>query len=213
MANPNDEAAEATVTFITPAGKRGTRRVELPPLTRRTILVNESFTSASDVSVTVDCDRPIACERAMYFDYNGAWDDGHVSPGNTSPATKWMFAEGATYPGIHEYVLIVNPGDAAATVKAEYLLGPGEGVRGETYRVGPRSRATISVNTELAALGNLSQVALVLTADQPIVAERVMYFDMGRGSGGREPIQGGHVSMGVNAASARWFFAEMYTGR
>jgi hypothetical protein len=213
MANPNPEPAEATITFITPAGKRGTRKVELPALSRRTVLVNESFSSASDVSVVVDCDRAIACERVMYFDYNGGWDDGHVSPGNTKPALKWMFAEGSAYPGIHEYVLIVNPGDKAATVKAAYLLGPGEGTHSEEYTVGPGSRATVSVNSELAAFGNPSQVALELTSDQPVVVERVMYFDMGRGGGRREPIQGGHVSMGVNSASVRWFFAEMYTGR
>ncbi len=40
-----------------------------------------------------------------------------------------------------------------------------------------------------------------------------MYFDMGRGSGGGEPIQGGHVSLGVKSAAAEWCFAEMHTGR
>ncbi|MEW6554327.1 MAG: hypothetical protein AB1384_08590 [Actinomycetota bacterium] len=213
LANPAPEAAEATVTFVTPAGKRGSRRVVLPPRSRRSVLVNESFATASDVSVVVDSDRPIACERVMYFDYNGGWDDGHVSPGNTRPARKWMFAEGSVYPGIHEYVLLVNPGDEVATVRATYMLGPGEGTHAEVYTVGARSRATVSVNSELAAFGSPSQVALELTSDQPIACERVMYFDMGRGSRGREPIQGGHVSMGVSSASVRWFFAEMYTGR
>lgn len=213
LANPNAEAAVATITYVTPAGQQGTREVELPPSSRRTVLVNESFAAATDVSVLVDCDLPIACERAMYFDYNGAWDDGHVSPGNESPSLKWMFAEGAAYPGIHEYVLMVNPGDKAAMVRAAYLLGPGEGVHYATYDLAPRSRATVNVNTELSSRGSPSQVALKLSSDQPIVAERAMYFDMGRGGGGREPIRGGHVSLGAKSAAAEWFFAEMYTGR
>jgi hypothetical protein len=40
-----------------------------------------------------------------------------------------------------------------------------------------------------------------------------MYFDMGRGGGGRESIRGGHVSLGMKSAAAEWYFAEMYTGR
>jgi hypothetical protein len=213
MANPSGVPVEATITYFTPAGKRGSQKVELPPTSRRTLLVNRSFAAATDVSVEVDCDRPIACERIMYFKYNGGWDDGHVSPGNESPSLRWMFAEGTTYPGIHEYVLIVNPGDKTATVKAVYLLGSGEGVHNATYTLRPNSRITVSVNDELAARGNPPEAALELTSDQPIVAERAMYFDMGRGGGGREPIRGGHVSLGVNSAAPQWFFAEMYTGR
>lgn len=213
MANPGSEPATATVAYYTPAGKRGTRKVSIPPGTRRTVLVNEAFTTAADVSVVVESDRPIACERAMYFDYNGAWDDGHVSPGNVSPALQWNFAEGSVFPGIHEYVLIVNPGDNAATVKATYLLGPGEGTHTATYDVKPHQRVSIYVNAELAARGNPSQVALELSSDRPIVAERAMYFDMGRGGSGREPIRGGHVSLGLQQAAAEWYFAEAYTGR
>jgi len=213
LANPGSEAATATITYLTPAGKQGTRQVDVPPESRRTVLVNQAFAAATDVSVAIDSNRPIACERAMYFDYNGDWDDGHVSPGNVNPSLEWRFAEGSAFSGINEYVLIVNPGDKAATVRATYLLGPGEGVHNATYVIGPRSRATVYVNAELSARGSPSQVALELSSDQPIVAERAMYFDMGRGGGGREPIRGGHVSLGVQSAAAEWYFAEMYTGK
>ncbi len=213
LANPAAEAATATVTYITPAGKLGTLTVNIPPQTRRTVFVNESFAAATDVSVVVDSSSPIACERAMYFDYNGAWDDGHVSPGNVNPAREWRFAEGSTFPGINEYVLIVNPGEKEARIRATYLLGPGEGVHDATYTIGPGSRATVYVNAELSARGSPSQVALELSSDQPIVAERAMYFDMGRGDGGMEPIRGGHVSLGVQSAAVEWYFAEMYTGK
>ena len=67
-------------------------------------------------------------------------------------------------------------------------------------------------NAELSLHGNPSQVALELLSDQPIVAERAMYFNMDRGGGGREPIRGGHVSPGVRDASPEWYFAEAYTG-
>ncbi len=213
LANPASEPAAATLTYLTPAGKRGTRKVTIPPQARRTVLVNEAFATASDVSVVVEADRPIACERAMYFNYNGSWDDGHVSPGVNAPSQQWKFAEGSVFPGIHEYVLVVNPGDTTARVRAVYLMGPGEGTFAKSYIIAPRQRITINVNDELAAKGSPSQVALELSSDRPVVAERAMYFDMGRGGGGREPIRGGHVSLGVQQAAPEWYFAEAYTGR
>ncbi len=213
LANPGGRRAVATLTYYTPRGEAGRREVELPPSSRRTVLVNHDFAAASDVSVAVECDAEIACERAMYFDFRGACDDGHVSPGNRSAATRWMFAEGAAYKGIQEYVLIVNPGGSTAKVRATYLLGPGEGAHSRSYTIAPRSRLTIDVNRELSAFGAPSQVALDLVSDRPVVAERAMYFDMGRGAGGRERIRGGHVSLGVQSAAAEWYFAEMYTGR
>jgi hypothetical protein len=213
LANPGAESATATLSYITLAGKQGTRKVIIPPRSRRTVLVNEAFTSANDVSVVVESNHPIACERAMYFDYNGSWDDGHVSPGVNAPSLQWKFAEGSVFPGIHEYVLVVNPGDSTARVRATYLLGPGEGTHTATYEVLPRQRISIYVNNELSARGSPSQVALELSSDRPVVAERAMYFDMGRGGSGREPIRGGHVSLGVQQAASEWFFAEAYTGR
>jgi hypothetical protein len=213
LANPAAEPAAATLTYLTPAGERGTRKVAIPPRARRTVLVNEAFAAASDVSVVVEADRPIACERAMYFNYNGSWDDGHVSPGTNAASTQWSFAEGSVFPGIHEYVLVVNPGDATARVRATYIMGPGEGTFTRSYDLAPRQRKTINVNDELAVKGSPSQVALELTSDRPVVAERAMYFDMGRGGSGREPIRGGHVSLGVQQAASVWYFAEAYTGR
>lgn len=213
LANPGDGQAAVDVTCFTPLGGEVGRKLALPPGTRRTVRVNDLFASATDVSVSVRSDLPIACERAMYFRYNGAWDDGHVSPGVAAPSRRWLFAEGSAYEGIHQYVLVLNPNEEAATVEARYMLGPGEGTRSFAYRVGPRARMTIDVNAALAGEGNPSQVALDLTASLPVVAERAMYFDMGRGGEGGEPIRGGHVSPGVDSPAPAWFFSEAYTGR
>jgi hypothetical protein len=212
LANPDARPATAELTYYTPQGEYASREVYLPPQTRRTVYVNESFPSPQDVSVAVRADRPIACERSMYFNYGGAWDDGHVSFGNTAPSRRWRFAEGSAYPGINEYVLIMNPGSEPATVYAAYMLGPGEGTHRAVYHVGAGKRLTVNVNDELAVLGNPSQVALELLSDRDIVAERAMYFFMGRAQNGKEPIRGGHVSLGVQDASPEWYFSEAYTG-
>ena len=213
LANPGNDAVKATLSYYTPSGLRTTLQVNLPPQSRRSVLVNESFTAAEDVSVGIASDRPIAAERAMYFNYNGGYDDGHVSRGTVGAALRWNFAEGSVFPGIDEYLLVMNPGTRPATINATYLLGQGEGTHNATYEVGPGQRITVNVNGELAPKGQPAQVGLELVSDQPVVAERAMYFNMGRSSGGKEPIRGGHVSLGVQDASPEWYFAEAYTGK
>ncbi len=215
LANPGEEPARAEVYFYTPAGKKGPWRLEVPPEGRSTLMVNRCLGTgaATDVSALVRADKPIACERAMYFRFNGSWDDGHVSPGSPLPSKTWQFAEGSAYPGIQEYLLVMNPGKEEAVLRVTFILGPGEGTRSAVYHLGGERRLSLNVNAELSALGSPSQVAVLLASDRPVVAERAMYFDMGRGGGGREPIRGGHVSPGVVSGSPAWYFAEAYTGR
>jgi len=63
------------------------------------------------------------------------------------------------------------------------------------------------------SFSSATDISAYVESGRPIACERAMYFDMGRGSGGGEPIQGGHVSLGVKSAAAEWCFAEMHTGR
>jgi hypothetical protein len=149
----------------------------------------------------------------MYFVFNGLWDDGHVAPGTPTPSNTWYFAEGSAYPGIQEYLLVMNPGKDETLLKVTYLLGPGEGTREAVYRLKGEQRLSLNVNAELSSLGTPAQVAVIISSDRPVVAERAMYFDMGRGGDGREAIRGGHVSPGVNGGRPAWYFAEAYTGR
>jgi SpoIID/LytB domain protein len=101
-----------------------------------------------------------------------------------------------------EYLLIQNPGDTDAQCTVTYMF-PGGGVMEETCTVGARSRYTICVNDRVQN----SEVSIKLSSDQPVVAERAMYFDF-LGSGRK----GGHACMGVKEAGMSWYFAEGYTG-
>jgi hypothetical protein len=214
LVNPNDAPAETTLSYYTPAGKHSEEKYLLAPRSRHTVYVNHVLGGAtSDVSVGVDATQPIAVERSMYFNYNGWADDGHVSPGVSAPLTKWYFAEGSCYSGINEYVLLVNPEDSSTTVTATYLLGGGQSPFMRQYTLPPKSRFTINVNSDLSGLGSPAEVGLILESDQPVVAERAMYFNLGRADYELEPLRGGHVSLGASAPSSEWFFSEAYTGR
>lgn len=72
------------------------------------------------------------------------------------------------------------------------------------------SRQTVSVND---AAGPDREVSVMVVSDQPIVAERPMYFDYaGSGENPGEGWTGGSCVIGAPAAGMDWMFAEGYTG-
>lgn len=85
---------------------------------------------------------------------------------------QWYFAEGYTGANFTTYLTLANPNSVAANVQVSYLLGEG-GSLTKSYTVKPDARSTLNVNTEAGAGHNVS---MVVTSDQPIVAERPMYF-------------------------------------
>lgn len=181
LANPSDTAANVEVTYLRPDGA--------PPLvklhtvganTRSTIVVDDEMPelAATDVSASIRVlnDVGIIAERAMYRTSHGvAFNAGHDSAGVTAPARNWFFAEGATGGFFDLYLLLANPGATAANVTVRYLLPGGAAPQSVPYAVGPTSRETISVEGELPALADTA-VAMIVESDQPIVAERAMYW-------------------------------------
>lgn len=89
-------------------------------------------------------------------------------------AQQWYFAEGYTGGSFTEYLTLANPGarGTSAAVTVQYLLRSGSPIT-KTYYVSGQTRSTINVNN---AVGAEQSVSMVVTADQPIIAERPMYF-------------------------------------
>ncbi|MGQ9475461.1 MAG: hypothetical protein ACUVRX_08495, partial [Actinomycetota bacterium] len=112
--------------------------------------------------------------------------------------TDWYFAEGCTHAGFEEWLCLANPGSQAASVEVTYLFADGDALT-RTYTVPAWRRYTVNVNREV---GPGRDVALAVHSDQPLVAERPMYFNYGGAW------DGGHITMGANAPSTDWYFAE-----
>jgi len=129
---------------------------------------------------------------------------GHDVVGIATPSTQAYFAEGYTgYTpswSFHEQLAISNPG-AAQTLTVTYLLASG-GPIVKTYSLAAQSRFTINVNHEV---GPLQQVSAALSAPNPFVAEREMYFRYPTG------VDGGHNAMGAQSLGTVFYFAEGYT--
>ncbi|RJX22792.1 MAG: hypothetical protein C4575_00665 [Desulforudis sp.] len=202
--NPGDEMADVTVNYMLGPGQgqAAARNYAVPPHSRMTVNVNSDVGPDKDVSIQCTSTKPVVSERPMYFNYSGlgghSWKGGHTAQGVSVPGQEWYLAEGCTRAGFEEWLCIQNPGDKAANVSVDYMLGSGQVIR-KSYSVAAWQRFTISVNREI---GPDQDVSVKVTSDQNIVVERPMYF-MYQGVW-----DGGHNTMAVNSASTEWYFAE-----
>ncbi len=214
IANPSTSAALVLTRFQRADGTTIRDYRVVAPLSRATIDAEAiAGLEAAEFSTLVEADVQVVVDRTM------AWDQGgygsHAERGIlTRTATKWYFAEGATFGNFNLFYLIQNPSDVAAQVTVTYLLPAPAAPLVKTYVVNPRSRFNIWVDNEgltdpaYAALANAELSAIVeSTNGVPIIAERAMYLDQpGR------PLGAGHESAGVTAPATEWFLAEGATG-
>ena len=207
LQNPGDVDGTASVEFLLADGTPVTRSLTVPAQSRRTLWVNQEGGSlaAAEFAAVVRTSVPMVAERAMYRDAEGQmFAAGTDAIGVTSPSTRWLFAEGTTRGTFDTFVLVANPSEAPVTVTARFA-GAGDGGTPvsvtRTHVVAPRSRLTIWVDQEDAALA-AADVSATLDASAPIVAERAMWWR----AGGPEWVEG-HVEFGATDTAVRFAIA------
>lgn len=191
--NPNARAAAVNVRFMLPGGSTVDRSYAVAQNSRFTITVDDILPDA-EVSTFVSADVPIGVERSMYFSGRRA---GHDSIGVSQPSKTWYLAEGYTADTFDEYVLIQNPGEAAASVTATFMT-PGAGNEERKYTVGAHSRFTIHVDDIIPA----QSVSTKIQSSVPVVVERAQYLNN---------MTAGTCSIGACSPSSTWYLAEGYT--
>lgn len=203
IANPNNAVAPVKISFLKPDGSVVIQTPTLAARSRLTVKVDAiAGLAADDISTVVESTSglPLAVERTMFWD--GGKYGGHTDTAVQAPATRWYFAEGSQ--GFFDtYVLLANSNIVQATATVTFLLQGADPVQ-KTIPLGPTSRAGFCT-CQYAELANTS-FGMLVEADQPIMAERSMYF-------GSNPFwTAGHESAGVTAPSTNWFMAEGRTG-
>jgi P pilus assembly chaperone PapD len=200
--NPNANPSNVTVTYFTPGGVPTFTNHNVPANSRYTIYVNSDLGADLENSFSVWSDEQVIVERPMYFRYSGLgghdWRGGHDAMGSTQLSRKWYFAEGYTGTDFEEWLTIQNPNATWATVDVIYYVNGGQ-PRQRQHLVAPTSRYTISVNQDAGAD---IEVSTAISADQPILVERPMYFAY-QGS-----MDGGHIVMGSPYLAQDWYLAE-----
>jgi SpoIID/LytB domain protein len=198
--NPGEASAHISVDLLRDDGYTGRVEMDVAARSRATLYVDavEGFSGCALAARAVS-DQPVVVERAMYFDSEGR-RGGHVALGSTSLSQTWLFAEGYTSGGFDTWLLVGNPQETAAKVRFELYVPGGSGGKTVEVEVAPHSRYTLHVDDYLPG----SEVAATVQSDQPVVAERAMYFDYG----GR---RGGSCAQGTPDAASKWYLAEGYT--
>ena len=203
LMNPASKQTKVTITYMFPGGETKVQKLQMPPTSRETILVNNVVGPNRDVSARIEAENPIIAERPMYFNYQGKWPGGHSQVGANEPATSWFLSEGTTRDNpndgrFEEWISLMNPGDAKAKVDFTYMF-PGGGTKKASLDVPAHARETVLVNN---VVGPNQDVSVQLDSSQPIVVERPMYFDY------HGKYQGGDVERGCRESGKIWYFAE-----
>jgi hypothetical protein len=197
LANPNDQAAEVTITYLLPNGTTVGRSSQLAGNSRATIYVGNEAPelAATTVSMVVRSTNgvPIVVERSMWWPGTRArqpifWGEGHNSPGATETGTKWAVADGETgVPPVNTvtFYLVANTSSVAADVQITLLNEANQPLPPRRYSVPPNSRLTVSgadfPQTRQDPNRSYGAVIESLSVNgQPpaqIVVERAMYSD------------------------------------
>jgi hypothetical protein len=205
LANANATPVDVTVRFLLESGAPIVRNYTLVPTSRFNVhagaipeLADRSF------SIVVESSLLIVAERAMYFG-SPLFSGGHESAGVQAPSRTWFLAEGATGAFFDTYVLIGNPNAGTAVVTATFLRDDGRTVTRE-YAIPGNTRLTLDVEAQDPLLADTA-VSTTISADQPVVVERAMYWP-----GPSTSWLDAHGSFGVPEAATRWGLAEGRSG-
>jgi hypothetical protein len=166
----------------------------VPPVSRREVHAVDAMPDQGFATKVVS-DQPVVVERTVYLAGGG----GHSATGVTDPAKTWHFAEGSTTDGFDTWVIIQNPNRAPATVVMSFLREQGAPLTQQVV-VAPTGR--LAYNTRQVVSGE--RFGLRLDSDQPIVAERTMYFG-GRPDGTGT---GAHASAGATDLGTAWILLD-----
>ena len=200
--NPFNNAVTAKVTFETPGGEVAGPTLNLGANTRQSVHVNDLLRN-QDVAAKVECTTPgygIVAERSMYMNTPDGKVDCHNSIGATEAAPAWGLAEGATWPGYEEWVLVQNPTAASATVDM-YFLTPTDVVRGPTEAIAPGRRISVRVN-DYVSDQDVSTMVFTKSDTEAVVVERSMYI------AANAQRRGAHNSPGSIYSSKDWLLPE-----
>ena len=209
-------------TAITPDGGQPANKtvaVSVSPYSRFTQSVNadlgyqDSSASAASVAAVVRVNATatpkclgVVAERPIYFLNFRGISSGTDVLGSTHLSTTYNFADIPGGAGTTSYLTLLNPNTTLAHVSATYYAN-GAAVGTQTVTVPATARGTLAPSI----LNLPAHVAVVVTSDQPILAERPTYFTGATVPGGT--VSGASDLVGAPSLASDWLFAEGYTGQ
>ncbi|MHB8895724.1 MAG: DUF5719 family protein, partial [Candidatus Geothermincolia bacterium] len=179
--NPNETAANVTLTCMTNSGPKALEPFTIPPQSRETVRMSGPI-PGMDFSTVVTADVPVVAERAMYWGSGtGLGEACHDSIGLDEPHAFFYLPDGQTSDGRETFTLVANPNDTAVDVMVSYLYADGTGASYFVASIPAKSRATFNMGDKLPS-GRAAIAVTCQTLGKTILAERSMYWN-NRGAG------------------------------
>lgn len=204
--NPGNVEAIATVRFTTEAGSVIEQEVRIGARSRATLRAADvPALRGQAFAAYVTSTEPVVAERAVYLGETYPWEGGHASGGTPALSTVWHFAEGAVGTYFDYFLLVGNPNDADATLSLTIRFSDGTGETRVVTAPGGR-RLTLPLLFSGTTVAKSMAFSLEVTSNQPVVAERAMYWR----SNGHWLHETGQ--MGTTRPAVRWGFADMGLG-
>jgi hypothetical protein len=186
--NPGPITVDATYQLGDGQGAPVERSYDIASGTRLTVYLPDEVGGDIDVSTFLTSSSQFLAERPTYFSYERAGlsaDGGHCVIGVPAPDQEWFFAEGYTGDGnsFDTWLCLQNPGDANAQVQVVYYTQYQGVLPPQDLVVPAKTRVSLLLNDQI---GTDYQLSIKVTSDNPIVAERPMYFDYNGITGGHD---------------------------
>ncbi len=194
--NPGQEDTRVQLELYGPGGLSGEKELSVPPEGRASLDLSGSFQGPA-ATVVLSASRPLAAERACYFDTGGGSGGGFLVPGFTEKMEEWYFPEGTTRFNTRNYLHLFNPNSTADLV--EVTLISGEDRVGEMVTLDPWSVVTLDISRYFP--GEERDFSLRLRALLPLVTSRTVFFNDGNALGGS-------TDPGTTPFNPRSFYAE-----
>jgi len=172
LQNPNQDAvANVAVTFIKDDGTTQVAYYALDPRARLSLFA-DMLVPDTTFGARIDSDQPIIVERSIYV-ADGA--GGHASAAMQIPETEWYLPEGSTRSPYREVLAILNPNAETTQVDLTFTRADGQPAVTQSFVLQATSRLTVEANKYVAD----AEISTRVTASNPVVVERSMYWDRG----------------------------------
>lgn len=203
--NANPFTATAVITYLIQGSSQVVVTRSIAPDATLRESVNTDIGPDRIAAAIVSSPSKIFVERVIgRTGANGVRFDGDSSLGNSSLGATFYFAEGYTGISFQEYLTLANPGSSAAHVTVIFTpqAASAAGAPSEAFVVPAGGRITRNIRRDAGGISNKS-VGMIVTSDQPIMAERVLYFGAGDGSAKF----GSTSKAGIQTLSTQYYFA------
>jgi hypothetical protein len=199
VANPTNDVADVTFTFLPEAGASVTRAHQVPAGGRLTVNIeteDPALANLGAIGTRVTSTVPVVVERSQYWPYTpDQWYEAHNSFGQTETARHWGLAEGrvggdAAY---KTYILLTNPDPGAAAQVTLTFLREGDTPVVKAFTIAPASRLTVDVGGAQVPEITNGAFGTEIVSTASISVERAMYANA----------NGQFWAAGTNAAATR----------